>query len=277
MAGRSARRILGWAVSLLTIAGAGLVLLPYFWMVSSSLKTQDEIFRLPIEWIPRAPQWANYPTALARFPFEKYFFNSTLVAVAVMASNLFLCSLAAYGLAKFRFPGRESCFRAMLSTLMLPLEILLVPTFLVVRQLGLLDSYAGLIIPLAVDAFGIFLMRQYIMDLPDSLIEAARLDGCSEFGIYWRIILPNCRPALAALAVLSFRENWDQFLWPLLIASKESLKTFPLGLALFEGSFNASYHEMMAAAVVGMVPMILLFLLFQRAFVRGITLSGLKE
>lgn len=276
MRGAMARRGLRWALHLLTLVGAGFVLLPYFWMVSSSLKTQDEIFRLPIEWFPPHPQWANYPTALGRFPFGIYFFNSGLVAVAVMVGNLFFCSLAAYGLAKFRFRGREFCFRAMLSTLMLPLEIVLVPTFLVVRQFGLLDSYGGLIVPLAVDAFGIFLMRQYILDLPDSLIEAARLDGCSEFGIFWRIVLPNCRPALAALAVLSFRENWDQFLWPLVIASKESLKTFPLGLALFEGSFNASYHEMMAAAVVGMIPMILLFLIFQRAFVRGLTLTGLK-
>jgi ABC-type glycerol-3-phosphate transport system permease component len=271
------RRVLRYGLNLLTVVGAAFVLLPYFWMVSSSLKTQDEIFRLPIEWVPPQPQWTNYPIALGRFPFGIYFFNSALVALAVMVGNVFFGSLAAYGLAKFPFPLRAFCFRAMLSTLMLPLEILLVPTFLVVRQLGLLDSYGGLVLPLAVDAFGIFLMRQYFLDLPDSLLEAARLDGCSEFGIYWRIVLPNSRPALAALAVLSFRENWDQFLWPLVIVSREALKTFPLGLALFEGSFNASYHEMMAAAVVGMIPMMVLFLVFQRAFVRGLTLTGLKE
>jgi multiple sugar transport system permease protein len=271
------RRVFGWPLTALTIVGAVVVVLPYLWMVSSSLKPQDAIFRLPPEWIPRPPQWSNYPTALARFPFGTYFFNSAVVALAVMASNVFFGSLAAYGLAKFRFPWREVCFRAILSTLMLPLEILLVPTFLVVRQLGLLDSYGGLIFPLAVDAFGIFLMRQYMLSIPDALIEAARLDGCGEFGIFWRIVLPNSRPALAAMAVLSFRENWDQFLWPLVMISKESLKTFPLGLAQFEGFFNASYHEMMAAAVVGMIPMILLFLVFQRAFVRGITLTGLKE
>ena len=274
---RRGRASVWYALNVLTVVGAVFLLLPYFWMVSSSLKTQDEIFRLPIEWVPPAPQWANYPTALGRFPFGIYFFNSAVVALVVMACNVFFGSLAAYGLAKFRFPLREVCFRAILSTLMLPLEILLVPTFLVVRQLGLLDSYGGLILPLAVDAFGIFLMRQYFLDLPDSLLEAARLDGCSEFGIYWRIVLPNSRPALAALAVLSFRENWDQFLWPLVIVSREALKTFPLGLALFEGSFNASYHEMMAAAVVGMIPMMVLFLVFQRAFIRGLTLTGLKE
>jgi ABC-type glycerol-3-phosphate transport system permease component len=160
---------------------------------------------------------------------------------------------------------------------MLPLEIVLVPTFLVVQQLGMVNSYGGLIVPLAVDAFGIFLMRQFIKDLPDSLIEAARLDGCSELGIFWRIILPNCKPALGALALLSFRDNWDQFLWPYIIAASDGLKTFPLGLAQMEGIDSAAYHEIMALAVVGMIPMAILFLFFQRAFVRGIALSGLKE
>ncbi|MGH7318146.1 MAG: PCC domain-containing protein [Candidatus Rokuibacteriota bacterium] len=141
----------------------------------------------------------------------------------------------------------------------------------------LCDNYGGLIVPLAVDAFGIFLMRQYIKDLPDSLIEAARLDGCSERGIFWRIILPNCKPALGALALLTFRDNWDQFLWPLIVASRDTLKTFPLGLAQMEGIDSAAYHEIMAIAVLGMFPTAIIFLLFQRAFVRGIALSGLKE
>jgi len=273
----------GWArwggclITLLTVAGIGLTLLPYFWMLSSSLKTGSEVFELPIRWLPRDPQWSNYPNALSRGAFGLYFFNSAVVALAVMAGNLLFCSLAGYGLAKFRFPYREASFRAILSTLMLPLEIVLVPTFLVVRGMGLVNSYGGLIVPLAVDAFGIFLMRQYIKDLPDSLIEAARLDGCSERGIFWRIILPNCKPALGALALLTFRDNWDQFLWPLIVASKDTLKTFPLGLAQMEGIDSAAYHEIMAIAVIAMIPTAIIFLLFQRAFVRGIALSGLKE
>jgi len=227
--------------------------------------------------MPQESQWENYPNALSRGAFGIYFFNSTIVALAVMAGNLLFCTLAGYGLAKFRFPYRELCFRFTLSTLMLPMEIVLVPTFLVVRQLGLVNSYGGLIIPLAVDAFGIFLMRQHIKDLPDALIEAARLDGCSEFGIFWRIILPNCKPALGALALLTFRETWDQFLWPLIVASSDALKTFPLGLAQMEGIDSAAYHEIMAIAVLGMIPAALIFLIFQRAFVRGITATGLKE
>ena len=266
----------GRLVTLLTIAGIALVLLPYFWMVSSSLKTGSEVFELPIRWFPRDLQWVNYANALSRGSFGIYFFNSTVVALAVMACNLFFCSLAGYGLAKFRFRYREACFILILCTLMLPLEIVLVPTYLVVRELGLVDNYGGLIAPLAVDAFGIFLMRQYIKDLPDSLIEAARLDGCSEFGIFWRIVLPNCKPALGALAILSFRDTWDQFLWPLIVVSKNSLKTFPLGLAQMEGIDSAAYHEIMAVAVVGMLPAALIFLFFQRTFVRGIALSGVK-
>ena len=276
----SRKTLLRWGgrlVTLLTIAGIGLVLLPYFWMVSSSLKTGAEVFDIPIRWMPQETQWANYPNALSRGAFGVYFFNSAVVALAVMAGNLLICSLAGYGLAKFRFPYRELCFRFILSTLMLPLEIVLVPTFLVVRQFGLVNSYGGLIAPLAVDAFGVFLMRQSIKDLPDSLIEAARLDGCSEFGIFWRIILPNCKPALGALALLTFRDNWDQFLWPFIVASSDALKTFPLGLAQMEGIDSAAYHEIMAVATLGMIPAALIFLFFQRAFVRGITLTGLKE
>jgi multiple sugar transport system permease protein len=276
----SQKTLIRWGgrfITLLTILGVGVVLLPYFWMVSSSLKTGAEVFELPIHWIPQEAQWENYPNALSRGAFGIYFFNSAIVALAVMAGNLIFCSLAGYGLAKFRFPYRGLCFRFILSTLMLPLEIVLVPTFLVVREFGLVNTYGGLIAPLAVDAFGIFLMRQFIKDLPDSLIEAARMDGCSEFGIFWRIILPNCKPALGAMALLTFRDNWDQFLWPFIVASSDALKTFPLGLAQMEGIDSAAYHEIMAVAVIGMIPAAFIFLFFQRAFVRGITLTGLKE
>jgi multiple sugar transport system permease protein len=276
----SKRRLLilgGWALTVLTILGIGLTLLPYFWMVSSSLKTGAEVFELPIRWIPQEPRWENFRNALSRGSFGTYFYNSGVVAVAVTAANVLFCSLAGYGLAKFPFRFRELSFRVILSTLMLPLEIVLVPTFLVVQQLGMVNGYGGLIVPLAVDAFGIFLMRQFIRDLPDSLIEAARIDGCSELGIFFRIIVPNCKPALGALALLSFRDNWDQFLWPYIIAASDGLKTFPLGLAQMEGIDSAAYHEIMALAVLGMIPTAILFLLFQRAFVRGIALSGLKE
>src|SRR2546428_2093057 len=209
----------GRLLTILTIAGIGVTLLPYFWMLSSSLKTSSEVFELPVRWLPRDPQCSNYPAALSRGAFGVYFFNSAVVALAVRAGTLLVCSLAGYGLAKFRFPYRELSFRAILSTLMLPLEIVLVPTFLVVRGLGLVNSYGGLIIPLAVDAFGIFLIRQYIKDLPDSLIEAAPLDRCRERGIFLRLLLPHRKPPLGGPALLTLRDNSDQFLWPLIVAS----------------------------------------------------------
>jgi multiple sugar transport system permease protein len=262
----------GWLVTLLTILGIGVVLLPYFWMVSSSLKTGAEVFELPIRWIPQVLQWANYPNALSRGSFGIYFFNSAFVALAVMVGNS--SSAAWRALASSGSPARSSSSDFGRSA---HAGIMLVPTYLVVRQLGLVNNYGGLIVPLLVDAFGIFLMRQYIKSLPDSLIEAARLDGCSEFGIFWRIILPNCKPALGALALLSFRDTWDQFLWPFIVASDDALKTFPLGLAQMEGIDSAAYHEIMAIAVMGMIPAALIFLFFQRAFVRGIALTGLKE
>jgi len=264
-------------LSIVTILGIFVTLIPFFWMLSTSLKTGSEVFDLPIRWLPSVFQWQNYSLSFSRAAFDIYFNNSLITGIVVTASNLIFCSLAGYGLAKFDFPLRNFLFKFVLCTLMLPLEIILIPTFLIVQQLDLLNTLFGLMLPLVVDGFGIFMMRQFIRDIPNSLIEAARLDGCSEFGIFWRIILPNCKPALGALALLVFRDNWDQFLWPFILASKDSLKTFPLGLAQMESVDSTAYQEIMALAVVGIIPMALLFIFFQKAFVRGIALSGLKD
>jgi multiple sugar transport system permease protein len=263
---------------LLAVAIGGLVMIsPILWAVSTSLKLPRDTFTIPLQWIPPVPQWNNYPDAFRRFPFDRFILNSLVVALAVTASNLLCCSLAGYGLAKYRFFGREVVFLIMLSTLMLPLEVLLVPTYLVVKQIGWVNTYQGLIVPLLVDAFGIFLMSQFIRSIPNELIEAARIDGASEFGIYWRIVLPNIKPALAALAVFSFREAWDLFIWPLVAVTSSDMKTLPLGIAQFESEFGVQYHLQMAIAIIGMIPLILLFLAAQRAFERGIVLSGIKE
>ncbi len=258
------------------VLGAFFVLVPLFWMISTSFKTLDKVFSLPIVWIPWPLHWENYPNAFSQFNFPRYFLNSFVIAIAVTLTNIFFCSLAGYSLAKFRYPSREFIFVAILSTLMLPMEVVMVPTFLIVKQFGWLNSYAGLIAPFVIDAFGIFLMRQYILGIPTDLIEAARIDGCSEFRIYWRVIMPLCKPALAALAIFTFRESWDQFIWPLIIISRDELKTLPLGIAMFESSFGTAYNEVMAVAVIGMIPMALLFFFFQRAFVQGIVLTGMK-
>ncbi len=276
MGSRRSRIVLTLVTTGFLISGALLMLVPLFWMLSTSLKTLEKVFSLPIVWIPWPLHWENYPNAFSQFNFPRYFLNSFVIAIAVTLTNVFFCSLAGYSLAKFRYPSREFIFVAILSTLMLPMEVVMVPTFLIVKQFGWINSYAGLIAPFVIDAFGIFLMRQYILSIPTDLIEAARIDGCSEFRIYWRVIMPLCKPALAALSIFTFRESWDQFIWPLIIISKDELKTLPLGIAMFESSFGTAYNEVMAVAVIGMIPMALLFFFFQRAFVQGIVLTGMK-
>jgi multiple sugar transport system permease protein len=256
---------------------ACITLLPYYWMVSSSLKTMANMFSVPIQWIPNPINWMSYVLAWQAQNFTLYFFNSCVVAVAITLGNLLLSSLAGYSLTKFRYRGRGLTFLLILSTMMLPLEITMVPLFLIVKQLDWLNSYPGLIVPFLVDGFGVFLMRQYMLSIPSELIDAARIDGASEFRIFWMIVMPLCKPALVALAVFTFREAWDMYIWPLIIITKDSLRTLPLGISLFMSSYGTSWDQLMAVAVLGTLPMILLFFFLQRAFIQGIAATGLKE
>lgn len=262
---------------LAVVAGGVLMLMPILWMVSTSLKPLDRVFELPIQWIPRPPRWENYPTAWNRFNFTRYFINSAIVSVAVTILNVFLAGLAGYSLAKYRYFGQRALFIAILSTLMLPIEVLMVPTFLIVRDLDWLNTYHGLIIPVVADAFGIFLMRQFMLHLPDSLIEAARIDGASEVGTYFRIVVPLIWPAILTLTIFTWRETWDAFVWPFIIVTQDELRTVPLGLQRFQEEYVTTYNEVMAISAIAMVPLLLLFLFFQRAFIRGVALSGLKD
>ena len=256
---------------------ACITLLPYYWMVSSSLKTMANMFSVPIQWIPNPINWMSYVLAWQAQNFTLYFFNSCVVAVAITLGNLLLSSLAGYSLTKFRYRGRGLTFLLILSTMMLPLEVTMVPLFLIVKQLDWLNSYPGLIVPFLVDGFGVFLMRQYMLSIPSELIDAARIDGASEFRIFWMIVMPLCKPALVALAVFTFREAWDMYIWPLIIITKDSLRTLPLGISLFMSSYGTSWDQLMAVAVLGTLPMILLFFFLQRAFIQGIAATGLKE
>jgi ABC-type glycerol-3-phosphate transport system permease component len=269
-----------WATRLgfLVVAAGGILLLaPVLWMVSTSLKPLDRVFELPIEWIPRPPRWENYATAWHRFPFGRYFVNSAVVSAAVTLLNVLLSSLAGYSLAKYRYFGQRALFIAILSTLMLPIEALMVPTFLIVRDLGWLNTYQGLIVPVVADAFGIFLMRQLMLHVPDSLLEAARIDGSSEVGTFFRVAVPLAWPAILTLAVFTWRETWDAFVWPFLVVTEDTLRTVPLGLHRFQEEYVTTYNEVMAISAVAMAPVLLLFFVFQRAFIRSIALSGLKD
>ena len=252
-------------------------LLPYYWMVSSSLKTMENMFSVPLQWIPDPINWMSYVNAWRAQDFTRYFLNSSVVAIAITIGNLILCSLAGYSLTKFRYRGRGLSFLLILSTMMLPLEVTMVPLFLIVKQLDWLNSYQGLIVPFMVDGFGVFLMRQYMLSIPNDLIDSARIDGASELRIFWTIVMPLCKPALVALAVFTFREAWDMYIWPLIIITKDSLRTLPLGISLFMSSYGTSWDQLMAIAVLGTLPMILLFFFLQRAFIQGIAATGLKE
>jgi multiple sugar transport system permease protein len=275
---------------MILIVGALTMILPFLWMLSTSLKPESEIFRFPPTWFPNLWKWANYSEAMSAAPFGRYFINTTIYAAAITFSNLLLCSMAAYAFARLRFRGRSTLFILTLGTMMVPGQVTMVPVFILLKRWpllggndwlgigghGLLNSYTGLILPGAVGAFGIFLLRQFFMTLPRDLEDAARIDGCSEIGIYWRIILPLSAPALATLGIFTFTAAWNEFLWPLLIMSKDSMKTLQIGLQVFQTQYTTRWDLLMAGTVVVTLPVLVIFLLGQRYFTRGIALSGMK-
>ncbi|HEV8642234.1 MAG TPA: carbohydrate ABC transporter permease [Methylomirabilota bacterium] len=264
-------------LGLLPLAGLTVVfVLPIIWMVTTSFQAGEKMFQLTTEWIPSVWHPENYPNAMGRAAFPLFFRNSVIVSSAVMVGNLVFCTLAGYGLAKYRFPGDKLLLILILSTLMLPLEVTLVPTFLIIHKLGWVNSLQGIAGPLLIDAFGVFLMRQFILKIPTDYLEAARIDGAGELRILWKIVLPQCRPALAVLALLAFRDSWDQFLWPLAVVSHDDYRTYPLGLVRFGEDYGNPPTEQMAIAVLATIPVFLLFLLLQRALRSGFGLSGLK-
>jgi multiple sugar transport system permease protein len=249
---------------------------PILWMTLSSFQAGEKMFDLTADWIPRDWHFENYPNALQRARFPLYFLNSAVISLVVTASNAVFCVLAGYGLAKFRFPGDRFVLLLILSTLMLPIEVTLVPTFLIVHQFDWVNTYQGVAAPFLVDAFGIFLIRQSMISIPIDYIEAARMDGAGELRILWRIIVPQCWPAIAVLTIFSFRESWDQFIWPLTVVADDAMRTYPLGLVVFNEDYGTPPTEQMAIAVLATIPVFLVFLALQRAINQGFGLSGLK-
>ena len=277
-------------IYLVLVVGAVIFVAPFAWMVTASLQDVSDMFRWPPQWIPRSPDLSNFALFFQQANIVRLFFNSAFVAIAVTLLQLFTASLAAYAFAKRQFPGRNALFLLTLGTMMIPGQVTLIPTYIILKHIpffngndwlgqggsGWLDSYWGLIVPQAASAFAIFLLRQYMSTIPNDLLDAARIDGASEFRIYAQIVMPLCRPALAALAIFTFSYQWDNFAWPLIIVSSEALRTLPLGLALFVVRNRTSWDLLMAGSVVATLPVIVVFLLFQKHFVRGIAMSGLK-
>lgn len=267
------RKVLLYA--LLTLASL-VTVLPLLYMVSLSLQTEAETLAASAVLWPESPQWGNYAELFARAPFGDFIVNSLVVAGAITLSHLIFDPLVGYVFAKFRFPLRNTLFVALLATLMVPFFVRMIPLYVMMANLGWLNTYQGLITPFLMDAFGIFLMRQFIQPIPDDLISAARIDGASELRIYRSVILPQTRPALAVLALFTFVFQWNEFLWPLVATSTPEMRTIPVGLTLFNQEYFTLWHLTAAGSVILFVPTALLFVFTQRYFVRGIALTGLR-
>ena len=277
-AGRGSRTGGGaWWIYLLLILGIIILVGPFVWMVLGSFKTTGELRQVPPTWFPEAPTLANYEDLFSRLNFLGYFFNSTVVALAVTVGNIVFCSMLGYALAKLEFPGKRILFVVVLGTLMVPSVVTFMPLFVLTANLGLVNTHAGLILPFLVGAFGVFLMRQFIVGLPDELLDAARVDGAGEHYIFWRIILPLCGPALATLGILTFLGSWNSFLWPLVVATSDTMYTLPVAIALFAtGQQETNIALLMAGSVVVIVPVLIVFIALQRYFTQGIAMTGIK-
>ncbi len=266
----------GWLYLILSI-GFIAVIAPFLWMILGSFKGEGELRQVPPTWWPQSPTLDNYRDLFDKQNFPRYFLNSTLVAVVVTAGNLVFCSMLGYALAKLNFGGKRVVFGLVMGTLMVPGMVTFVPLFVLVANLGMVDSYPGLILPFLVTPFGVFLMRQFIVTLPDDLLDAGRVDGASELRIFRQIILPLCGPALATLGILTFLGSWNSFLWPLVVAQTQTHYTLPVALALFStGQNQVNYGLLLAGATVVVAPVLVVFLIFQRRFIEGIATTGIK-
>lgn len=270
--GSAAARLLLHA---LLIAGGIVMLAPLAWMVSTSLKQPGDVFVYPPQWIPHPVVWQNYLKVVSVIPFGRFYLNSTIQAVAVTALQLLTASLAAFAFARLHFPGRDVLFLLYLGTMMIPFPVTMIPDFIVVNLLHWINTYQALILPPAFSAFSTFLMRQYFMSLPVELDDAARVDGASSFRIWWQILMPLAGPALASLAIFTFMGQWNNFVWPLVVTNSERMYTLPVGLATFQGQYSIQWHLLMAGSVISMLPILVIYIIGQKWFVKGIALTGM--
>lgn len=264
-------------IHLALVAGAALTVLPLLWMVSASLMPPGGATATPPRLLPHPLTFEQYAALFTRLDLARALFNSTLVALAVTVISLGLNSMAGYAFAKFRFAGRDRLFRLLLAALIIPGQVGMLPLFLMLKEMGAVNTYWGVIIPGMASIFGIFLIRQYALSIPDSLLDAARIDGAGEFRIYWSLVLPACRPILVTLALFTFMGAWSDFLWPLIVLTNSEMYTLPVALANLLGEHVQDSELMMAGAVVTVLPVMLLFLVLQRSYIAGILSGGSRE
>ena len=251
-------------------------LLPLIWMLSASLKTSNEVFTSPIQWIPDVFQWGNYIKIWQKIDFALFIFNSTKLTVIVTIIQLATCAFAAYGFTKCKFKGRDTLFLCYVATIAIPWQIFMLPQYVMLQKMGLVDTHLGYILLQSFAAFGVFLLKQFFQGIPDELLEAARIDGLSEYGTFGRIVVPLAKPAMATLTIFTFVTVWNDFMGPMIYFSSEANKTLPLGIRMFVGQYSTEYQLIMAASVVSLIPIVILYVFCQRYFVEGIATSGLK-
>ena len=249
---------------------------PFAWMLSASLKLNRDVFSFPIQWIPAEPRWQNYIDIWTKIPLALFIGNTAKITIIVTILQLLTSSFAAYAFAKLRFPFRDTLFLGYIATIAMPWQVYMVPQFLLMRELDLNNTHTALILLQAFTAFGVFLMRQFYQSIPDELCEAARIDGMNEYQIWWRIMLPLSKPALSTLTIFTFVTTWNDFLGPMIYLTKTELKTIQIGLRMFISQYSAEYGLIMAASIVSLVPVLVIFLALQRFFVEGIASTGLK-
>lgn len=253
-----------------------LVMVPFFWMISSSLKNNNQVFTVPTQWIPSEFRFSNYADIWTRIPLAKYLGNSLFLAVTITFLQVFTGSFAAYGFSKVRFPGRDGLFVAYIATIAVPWQAYMIPQYIMMQKAGLTNTHLALILLQAFGAFGVFLMRQYYQSIPDEIVEAARIDGLSEWSIYLRIMLPLSVPAIASLSLLTFVATWNDYMGPFIYLTDNDLWTIQLGLRSFIGQYDAEYAMIMTGSVLSVLPILVIFLFGQRYFIQGIATSGLK-
>ena len=251
------------------------MVMPFLWMLSTSLKFPNEIFSYPPTWIPNRFRFENYVDVFTLVPFGQYYINSIMVALSVTSIVLVSSSLAAFAFSRLNFRGRDTLFMTYLATLMIPFPVLLIPNFLIVREFGWYDTYMALILPPAFSAIATFLYRQAFKGIPKELDDAARIDGASSWRIWWHVIMPNAGPVTAALGIFTFLGNWNEFLWPLVVTNSSDMRTIPVGLSSFQGQYNVRWELLMAAAVIALLPVVIVYLLAQKWIIRGVTISGM--
>ncbi len=269
-------KFINWILFGVMLIVAFFMLIPFFWMFSTSLKTVGEVFEYPPKWIPSTFHWENYKRVWTIVPFGRYLLNSLVVSGFITILHLIIASMSAYAFARLSFPARDRLFLLYLATLMVPGQVTMIPNFILIKIFGWTDTYVGLILPNVFTAFGVFLLRQFFMTIPKDYEDAARMDGASRFYVFSRIIVPLSLPAISTLAIFTFVFQWNNLLWPLVVVSKDYMKTITIGLASFQGMYGTSWNLLMAAAVMGILPSVIAFLIGQKYLIKGITLTGLK-